>query len=115
VTPVADDAATVVERQLTAYNARDLDAFVACYADDVVVYRPPATEPAMVGRAALRAFYQRERFVHEGLHATLLGRHVMGETVVDHERIVGVRPEPFEVIVVYRVEAGAIVRTWSFA
>ncbi len=109
------DAVAVVERQFTAYNARDLDGFVACYAADVVVYRPPAVEPALVGRAAFRDFYQRERFGHAGLHATLLGRLVHGDTVFDHERITGVRPEPFEVVVVYKIADGAIVRVWSFA
>ena len=34
-----------VKRQLDAYNARDLERFVAEYHDDVNVYRPPATEP----------------------------------------------------------------------
>lgn len=35
-------AEAVVQRQLEAYNARDLEAFVAQYADDVELYRPPA-------------------------------------------------------------------------
>ena len=84
-------AEAVVQRQLEAYNARDLDAFVAQYADGVELYRPPAAAPALVGRAALRDFYARERFVHDGLHADLLHRSVLGATVIDHERIHGVR------------------------
>ena len=31
------DISTLAQRQLDAYNARDLDAFVACYHPDVVV------------------------------------------------------------------------------
>ena len=108
-------AAAVVQRQLEAYNARDLDAFVAQYADDVELFRPPAPAPALVGRAALREFYAHARFVHVGLHAELVHRAVLGATVIDHERISGVRPEPFEVVVVYQVEGDQIVRTWSFA
>ena len=34
-----------VQRQLDAYNAHDLEHFVAEYHDDVKVYRPPASEP----------------------------------------------------------------------
>ncbi len=108
-------AEAVVQRQLDAYNARDLDAFVAQYADDVELYRPPAAAPALVGRAALRDFYARERFVHADLHADLLHRSVLGATVIDHERIHGVRPAPFEVVVVYQVVGDQIARTWSFA
>lgn len=105
----------IVEAQLVAYNARDLDGFVACYAADVELFRPPATTPAMIGRGALRDFYARERFVHAGLRAELLHRAVLGTTVIDHERIHGVRPEPFEVVVAYLVVGGAIRRTWTFA
>lgn len=108
-------AEAVAQRQLEAYNARDLDAFVACYADDVELFRPPATAPALVGAAALRDFYARERFGHAGLRAELLHRSVLGATVVDHERIHGVRPAPFEVVVVYQVEGDRIRRTWTFA
>ena len=41
-----------VQRQLEAYNAHDLTRFVAEYADDVRVYRMPAAEPALAGKAA---------------------------------------------------------------
>ena len=46
-------AEAVVQRQLDAYNARDLARFVACYAEDVELFRPPAAAPFIVGRAAL--------------------------------------------------------------
>ncbi len=108
-------AEAVIQRQLDAYNARDLDAFVAQYADDVVLFRPPAVEPALVGRAALRDFYARERFAHLGLRADLLHRSVLGATVIDHERIHGVRAEPFEVVGAYQGVGNVIARTWSFA
>lgn len=105
----------VAQRQLDAYNARDLDAFVACYADDVELFRPPAVAPALVGAAALRAFYARERFGHLGLRAELLHRAVVGATVIDHERIHGVGPTPFEVVVAYQIEGDLIRRVWTFA
>ena len=35
----AFDPATFAQRQLDAYNARDLERFVSEYTDDVVVYR----------------------------------------------------------------------------
>jgi hypothetical protein len=47
------DPVAVVQRQLDAYNARDLAWFVACYAPTVKVYRPPAAEPALACRQAL--------------------------------------------------------------
>ena len=105
----------VVQRQFDAYNSRDLERFLAEYSDDVRVFRPPAAEPAIVGKKALREFYATQRFNHIGLHATLLNRIVLGSRVIDHERISGVRAQPFEVAVVYEVVNGRIGSTWSYS
>lgn len=104
----------VVQRQLEAYNARDLERFLAEYSPDVRVFRPPAVEPAIVGREALAAFYATERFSHAGLHAKLLNRMVLGNKVIDHERIAGVFAHEFEVAVVYEVAGEVIRNVWSF-
>ena len=106
---------TVVQRQLEAYNARDLQRFLAEYSDDVRVYRPPAVEPTSVGKAAFGEFYATQRFNHAGLRAELLNRMILGHKVIDHERIHGVREQPFEVAVVYDVVDGRIQCTWSYA
>ena len=92
-----------VQEQLDAYNARDLARFVACYADDVQLFRPPAAEPVMVGKAALSAHYAANRFNLPKLHAELVNRMVLGNKVVDHERISGVREKPFDAAVVFEV------------
>ena len=55
-------ATEVVQRQLDAYNRRDLDAFAATYSEDVVVFRIPALEPALTGKAQLAEFYRTKRF-----------------------------------------------------
>jgi len=103
-----------VQRQLEAYNARDLERFLAEFTDDVRVYRPPAAEPALTGKAAFAAFYATQRFNLPGLHAEVLGRIVIGNKVIDHERIAGVRDAPFEMAVVYQVVGGRIAALWTF-
>ena len=105
----------IVQRQLDAYNARDLDGFLALYSDDVKAYKPPAAEPVLAGKAQFAAFYASERFNRPGLHAALVKRIVVGNNVIDHERISGVRAAPFEVAVVYAVSGGLIRRTWGYA
>ena len=92
-----------VQEQLDAYNARDLARFVACYADDVQLFRPPAAAPVLVGKAALSAHYAANRFNLPKLHAELVNRMVLGNKVVDHERISGVHEEPFGAVVVFEV------------
>ncbi len=103
-----------VQRQLDAYNARDLDRFVAEYADDVEVFRPPATEPVLAGKSALWAHYAAHRFNLPGLHAELVSRIVMGNKVIDHERIVGVGDGAMEAAAVYEVVGGRIRTVWFF-
>ena len=105
----------VVQRQLDAYNARDLPRFLAEYSEDIEVFRLPAAAPAIVGKKPLADFYATQRFNHAGLHADLRGRIAFGNKVVDHERISGVRDQPFDVAVAYEVRDGLIVRTWAIA
>jgi hypothetical protein len=103
-----------VQRQLEAYNARDLERFLAEYADDVVVYRPPSTEPAIVGKVALGTHYARHRFNLPGLHARLLNRIVSGNTVVDQEEVTGLPEGVLAAVAVYRVIDGRIKAVWFF-
>jgi len=103
-----------VQRQLEAYNDRDLERFLAAYSEGIRAYRPPAAEPAIVGKEAFGKFYATQRFNHVGLHAELVNRIALGNKVIDHERISGVRAQPFEVAVVYEVINGLIQCTWSY-
>ena len=103
-----------VQRQLEAYNARDLDRFVAQYADDVQVFVAPSAEPVLAGKAAFAAHYASKRFNLPQLHAELVARMVSGNTVVDHERVTGLEAEVVEAIAVYRVEGGLIRTVWFY-
>jgi hypothetical protein len=102
----------IVQQQLEAYNARDLQGFLELFAEEVEVWRMPANLPSLLGRAALGEFYANERFNRPQLHAELVNRIALGDTVVDHERVSGIRETPFEVIAVYRVSGGLIQSVW---
>jgi hypothetical protein len=106
-----DDPTRVVQRQLDAYNARDLEAFAATYTDEVTIYRLPATQPAIAGKAQLREVY-RQRFASPNLHADILSRIVMGNKVIDHERVTGIGEKPLEAVAVYEVAGGLIKTVW---
>jgi hypothetical protein len=103
-----------VQRQLDAYNAHDLDRFVAQYTDDVRVFRPPAAEPTLSGKRAFADHYARNRFTLPDLHAEVVNRMVCGNKVVDHERITGLEPDVVEAIAVYEVEGGLICTVWFY-
>lgn len=104
------DVTEPVARQLAAYNAKDLAAFVRCYHPDIAVYRALNTPPVLQGIAAFRQFYAEQRFSLPVLHADVLTRMVIGQTVIDHERVIGIGPEPTEVAVIYTVKQGLITQ-----
>ncbi len=103
-----------VQRQLDAYNAHDLERFVAEYHDDVQVFRPPATAPVLAGKAAFAEHYAKNRFTIATLHAALLNRIVAGAVVVDHELITGLGETPLAAAAVYAVDGGRIRTVWFF-
>jgi hypothetical protein len=106
--------AAVVQRQLDAYNARDLDAWLATYAEDAQQFEHPATLVAR-GHAELRARIG-PRFTEPNLHARLIQRSVMGNVVIDHEEVTRTFPEGpgrIELVCIYQVHAGKI-QTGSF-
>ena len=107
--------ADIVQRQVDAYNDRDLARFVSVYSDSILVYRMPSAEPSVSGKAQLSEFYATQRFNLPGLRAEILHRMVFGNKVIDHERIFGLRDHPVEVAAVYEIVGGLIARAWFFA
>lgn len=106
--------AEVVNTQLDAYNAHDAAAFAATYAEDASIFRMPGNQLLLKGRQQILEYYGGTVFKVAGLHAQVLSRQVIGNKVVDHERAVGIRPEPVDVMAVYQVQDGLIQAVWFF-
>lgn len=99
-----------VDRQLDAYNARDIDAFVACYADDLVIVDAAGTEQTR-GRTQLEEQYGPWFAGNPELHADVVARMVIGEFVIDHERVSGTPDGDIEAVAIYQVgDDGLITR-----
>lgn len=111
MTPSFDPAA-FAQRQLDAYNARDLERFIAEYTDDVQVFDLGASEPIIVGKAAFAARYRDHRFNLPELHAKLVYRMVIGDKVIDQEHVTGVPGGPMEVAAIYEVTGRGISKVW---
>lgn len=112
MTEAAFDPAGFAQRQLEAYNDRDLERFVREYTDDVRVYRLPGGEPVLQGKAAFAAHYRDKRFNLPSLHAEVLQRLVIGNKVIDHERVSTGSGELLEVAAIYEVTPQGIARVW---
>lgn len=105
----------VVQAQLDAYNAKDIEALLATYAPDAQQHVLHG-ELLAQGHAALRPRFLA-RFAEPDLHAPLLSRTVMDSVVVDLELITRNFPEDLgtlEMLCVYEVAGGRIQRV-SFA
>jgi len=105
---------SIVQRQLDAYNAKDVAALLATYADDAEFFEHPDKLLAR-GAAALRERFTA-RFAEPNLHAALQRRIVMGHFIFDHEIVTRTFPEgpgTLEVVMIYEVAAGRIARSWS--
>jgi hypothetical protein len=97
-----------VQAQVDAYNARDIDAFVAPYADDVVI-TDASGRPIMAGVEPIREEYGAMFAASPDLQAEILGRISTGGWTVDHERV-SRAGETREVLVAYQVADGQIAR-----
>ena len=105
----------VVNAQLRAYNARDIDAFAATYAEDVCIYSMPHSKLALRGKPKLIESYGSTTFKSENLRAEVLSRQVIGNKVIDHEKAWGLKAEPVELMVVYEVVNELINAVWFFS
>ncbi|HET6432691.1 nuclear transport factor 2 family protein [Dyella sp.] len=110
----ATEPDAVVMAQHHAYAAHDLDAFTACYADQVVVTDLTGQRPDVVGIAALRklygALFQR---MPAQFHSEYLGKLVNGNVVVVSERLVGVPGGKSPTgIAMFQVREGKIDHVW---
>ena len=105
----ADKSALIapVDRQLAAYNARDVDAFINCFTTDCVIDDAGGSR-LMTGHNEMRTRYRALFDGSPNLHCDLVRRTCIGHHVIDEEaisgRLPGVNPELRRAVVIYRVD-----------
>ena len=106
---------SVVQAQLDAYNAKDVEALLLTYAPDAEMFTLHG-ELLAKGHEQLRERFLT-RFAEPNLHAKLLSRIVVGNIVTDADLITRNFPEglgTLEMLCVYEITEGRIQRA-SFA
>ena len=106
---------SVVQAQLDAYNAKDIEALLETYAPDAEQYTLHG-ELMAKGHDQLRSRFLA-RFTEPSLHAKLLSRIVVGNIVTDAELITRDFPEgvgTLEMLCIYEVAESRIQKA-SFA
>jgi uncharacterized protein (TIGR02246 family) len=99
----------VVQKQVEAYNAQDLDAFCACFSKDCVIADLNGVV-TQEGAGQLRERYAALFSQYPENHAQIVSRTAVGDVVVDHELIQRSPALRIEAIAIYTVRDGLISR-----
>ena len=105
-----DTPEDLAQRQLNAYNLRNIEAFLEPYADDIEIYMFPDKLQAK-GKEAMRQGYESMFQNTPNLHCELVNRIVKGNTVIDYERV-QFGNETVEAIAIYHIENGKIKKVY---
>ncbi|EDP97650.1 nuclear transport factor 2 family protein [Kordia algicida OT-1] len=99
-----NEAAKVIQKQVEAYNARDIDAFLANYSDDFIFY-DFNKEVRFKGIEQMREVFGNLFQNNPDLQCTIANRIASGNTVVDHEKVRFKKGTPIrEFVIMYIVE-----------
>ncbi|WNM18676.1 amidohydrolase family protein [Flavobacterium capsici] len=107
---VEETPTELVQRQLNAYNYRNIDAFLDTYADDVEVYDYPNTLQ-FKGKEEMRKIYATMFDNTPNLHCELVGRITQGNIVIDKEHV-QFGKKSIEGTAIYHVENGKIKKVY---
>ena len=104
----------LAQRQLYAYNQRDLKAFCECYHPDVKVMNLVSGETLCEGKSQFEKNYQERFSTSPELHCELKSRIVLDTAVIDEEWITGTLrfPNGLHTVAVYGFRDGLIDRVW---
>jgi len=107
---LVESPSDLVQRQLNAYNARNIEAFLDTYSDDVELFIFPSKSIGK-GKEAMRKTYEAMFQQTPNLHCEILGRIVQGNVVIDKESV-RFGDQKLEAVAVYHIENGKIAKVY---
>ncbi|NNT72877.1 amidohydrolase family protein [Flavobacterium sp. IMCC34852] len=107
---IPDTPEALAQRQLNAYNLKNIEAFLEPYADDVEIYNYPNTLQSK-GKENMRKEYSEMFDKVPNLHCQLVERIVQGNIVIDKERV-QFGKQFIEAVAIYHIENGKIKRVY---
>lgn len=101
----------IVQLQLEAYNAGDIDKFMSVFSDDIELWTLGEAQPWAKGKDAVTAVYAKLFQNSPELHSEIITRTVIGNKVIDYERITGRNGgDVLFLVMIYEVRDGKIFR-----
>jgi len=107
---IKDTPEDLAQRQLNAYNFRNIDAFLEPYDEDVEIYQYP-DKLLYKGKDIMRDGYAEMFENTPNLHCELLGGIVQGNIVIDQERV-QFGDKIVEAVAIYHVENNKINKVY---
>lgn len=110
---IAWSPTSIVQRQVNAYNGRNIEAFLDTYSDDIEIYRMSEGKEVLSykGKARMRKIYNSlfERFPE--LHCEVKSRERLSEFVIkDFEKVTGLNGKSLESFATYTIKDGLIAK-----
>ncbi len=105
--------ARVATKQIDAFNRRDLDGFMALYADDAVVAEFPSGKILWTGKAEIRGRYAAMFKANTTPPVRVPTRVVDGAFVVDYEEWDAKAGARNHATWMYEIRGGLIRRGWT--
>ena len=109
-TLIKETPLALVQRQLNAYNARSLEAFLEPYSDDVELYQFP-DKLLSKGKEEMRKGYAFFKDVPD-LHCEIKERIIQGNIIIDKESVSGFGSKPVEATAIYHIIDGKIKKVY---
>lgn len=104
---------TLAQHQLDAYNARDIDRFLECYADGIQLMNFPDNTVFCSGKEEMRTRYGKMFEDKQSLHCRLVKRIVCGDFAIDEEEVDGlVDGRIVHATAIYEVRDNLIQKAW---
>jgi hypothetical protein len=101
----------IVQKQVEAYNSRDIETFVSCHHPSVELYQLGEDNPFLEGITALAARYKDIFDQSPNLHSEVTQRLALNNVVIDQEIVTGrVGTERTNFIAIYQIRDGLIAK-----
>lgn len=105
-----------VDLQIKAYNDKNLEKFLACYSDEIILWNIDCSENTIMcsGKKEMYTMYRKE-FLNQYLECVIKNRMILGDTVVDYEEITyNEAGGTFCAIAIYQLDEAGLIKKVSF-
>ncbi len=100
----------IVQSNFDFYNARNLQGFMSCFSDDIVIFNFKENKITANGIYEVSKIYENVFRNSPKLNSTIVNRIVFENKVIDHEKIAGRMglEDTVEMVLIYEVNDNKI-------